>query len=648
MSKIYEILRPKKGYAYTDEQIVDYTLIGIPIPANKKNKGNSRIYGDIEEANFKNIVDIIISLCSRYNLDYKETAYTLLICLAESGFNPDAAAGTTSAAGLAQYTKDTANAFRKRAKELIGVDIDMRGNNVFDATIGSYGVLVAFLFNKELAINWGFKPSDEKYWQLIYMLHHDGPGYYNDDRGKQRAYNFKWRKDAIRAYERIFKQKLVVLTALLKQKVETKIKLTDNNGSDVENKNYILATVKNSSNEKPSHLSMDRGNETEINVIFGKTNSKGESKSILSRIGDEIITIILPDNYKDLIHTSSTAGYVVKKGDTLEKIAKSNATTVNRIIEDNNIQDKNKIKVGQILFLGVSESYSVKSGDTLAGIAKKFGTTIEEIAKDNKISNINNIAVGKKLKINKYLRHKPSNSALNQIFNNIGLGNLNLDILEFSKNHTAKPTGSISNSAQQFNNMIELSTPVAKEAVNNQKVKEPPKIDKNKTQLNGNTKDVKVKISDGMAVIYTFQDMDYGPFEEPKGGYTVFYDHLGNKIFSFKSGSRVSSKAKSNADGAFTGFYTIISGGTRTSQLGAAYGTTKIRSTDTRARWVHGGGSGLKDPYAEKQGWRVTMGCTRAQNKDVEILAEKIINFQRQYPNIKIKYIRDKKGTYPK
>ncbi len=58
---------------------------------------------------------------------------------------------------------------------------------------------------------------------------------------------------------------------------------------------------------------MDRGNETEINVIFGKTNSKGESKCILSRIGDEIITIILPDNYKDLIHTSSTAGYVVKK-----------------------------------------------------------------------------------------------------------------------------------------------------------------------------------------------------------------------------------------------------------------------------------------------------------------------------------------------
>jgi LysM repeat protein len=51
-----------------------------------------------------------------------------------------------------------------------------------------------------------------------------------------------------------------------------------------------------------------------------------------------------------LCNKAVLTGYVVKK-DTLEKIAKSNATTVNRIIEDNNIQDKNKIKVGQILFL---------------------------------------------------------------------------------------------------------------------------------------------------------------------------------------------------------------------------------------------------------------------------------------------------------
>lgn len=66
----------------------------------------------------------------------------------------------------------------------------MSGLNVFDATIGSYGVLVAFLFNRNLAIEWDFKDSDDKYWQLIYMLHHDGPGYYTDDRGKERAKKF--------------------------------------------------------------------------------------------------------------------------------------------------------------------------------------------------------------------------------------------------------------------------------------------------------------------------------------------------------------------------------------------------------------------------------------------------------------------------
>lgn len=60
------------------------------------------------------------------------------------------------------------------------------------------------------------------------------------------------------------------------------------------------------------------------------------------------------------------------------------------------------------------------------------------------------------------------------------------------------------------------------------------------------------------------------------------------------------------------------------------------------------GGSGLKTPFAERQEWKRTLGCTRAQNIDLETLAIKIADFKKQYPNIKIKYIRDKKGTYPK
>jgi LysM repeat protein len=646
MTDIYELLQPKKGYAYKDVQIIDASLVNKPIPNGKKLKGNSRIIGDVGDETYRSIVDIIISLCSRFNLDYKETAYTLLICLAESGYNPDAAAGTTSASGLAQYTRGTADAFKARSKDVLGVEIDMSGMKVFDATIGSYGVLVAFLFNRGLALKWGFKPSDEKYWQLIYMLHHDGPGYYNDDRGEERALKFKWRDDAVKTYERVFKSKILLLTNLLKQKVETKLKLTDSDGKSIANKNYVLATIRNSSNEKPSHLSMDRDEKKEINTVFGKTNSQGESLPILSKIGDEIISILLPDNFRSLINTNSVKDYTVKKGDTLAAIAKRNNTTVEKIAQNNNLKNVNQISIGQKLKLTGQSEYSVKNGDTLAEIAKKHGTTVGKIVSDNNIKNPNSIVVGQKIKINKYLKHKPANNALKDIFGNIGLSNLNLDIISFTKNHTTKPKNSTSNSANKNTpNLLELRTPVDKSAVEPKK-QTAPKIENNQTQSNGNNKNVKVNITDGMAVIYTFQDTSYTFSEIPHTGYTVFYDHLGNKIYSFKSGSKVASNAKSGADGVFSGYFTEVHGGQRASNLGKAYGTTKIRTTDARARWVHGGGSGLKNPFAERQGWKGTMGCTRAQNIELEILAQKITEFKAKYPKIKIKYIRDKKGTY--
>lgn len=654
MADVYEILKPKKGAAYKEDQIESYSLLNTPISSGKVLCGKSRIYGDVDDQTYKKIIDIIISLCSRFDLTYKETAYTLLICLAESGFNPDAAAGTTSASGLAQYTVDTAKAFKNRAKSVLGLEIDMSGLNVFDTTIGSYGVLVAFLFNRNLAIEWDFKDSDDKYWQLIYMLHHDGPGYYTDDRGKERAKKFKWRSAAIETYERVFKKNLVSLTsALQEQKTETKLKLTDVNGNPIEGKNYVVAAPKNTNGNKPSHLSMNGGYLDAMTILFGKTDAEGESKSIMSKIGDEVITILLPDNFRDLIKTNSSDSYTVRKGDTLESIAKRNGTTADKIAKNNQLKNKNIIKVGQKLHIENTnnEIYIVKKGDTLVDIAKKYGTTTDEIARLNNLKNKNIISINQKLKIPKYLRHKPANSALLNIFGEIGIENFNLNILTFFKNHTAKPKGSTSNNLSNSKNTIELRTPVAKDAVKAKKQKNST-VDENKTKSNGNTKKIELDFSDGMAIIYTFQDMDYGPYEEPKKGYTVFYDHLGNKIFSFKSGSRADSSSKENADGAFSGFYVRTDGGKRDSRLGKAYGTTKIITNDARARWVHGGGGYTKNSeepaYRENQPWRVTMGCTRAQNIDLENLAKKIQDFQKKYPKIKIKYIRDKKGSYPK
>ena len=53
-----------------------------------------------------------------------------------------------------------------------------------------------------------------------------------------------------------------------------------------------------------------------------------------------------------------------------------------------------------------------------------------------------------------------------------------------------------------------------------------------------------------------------------------------------------------------------------TTQYGAAYGSFYITTGDPRGRDIHGGGSGLPDPFALRQGWQPTLGCLRMQNGD--------------------------------
>lgn len=718
MTDIYDILRTERGAAYRKNQLFSETLYEVPIDKSRKIYGNSRVWGDISESNRRLIIDKIISVGARYHLSYKDIAYALLICKAESGFNNDASAGTTTASGLGQYTDDTAKDFNARSKSALGIPIEMykpRTTKRFDADTGVYGIIVAYLFNKGLADKWGFKPDSSKYWQLIYMLHHDGPGYYGDDRGKDRALRFKWKDDAIKTYNNVIKSNLDKLANLLKQSgAETRIKLTGNDDQPIIDHEYVLAVPTITEQDQPRTISSNRKKEqSQYTIVQGTTDSNGLSEPIRSNIASELIIALLPSGFRKLgtmiseqqyqVKSGDTLSkiakdnnttveqiaednninninsiypgqnlsiynpqglathtqYVVKKGDTLSKIATDNNTTVEQIAKDNNIRDTNKLRIGQNISVHnprgkpTHAKHVVKNGDTLSKIAQDNNTTVEQIAKDNNIKDVNRISVGSELKVLKYLRHKPSNSALQQIMANLGINNFNLNALNFTTNHVVKPTGSPSNSINtQDENIFEIRTPVAAEAVNEiiresaSSENEPVahRTDEQRTRI-----DTTINITDGEAIIYTFQDMDYAAKDvEPSKGYTVFYDHLGNKLNSFITGSRVARSSKANADGPFAGYFTYVSGGNRSSKLGGAYGTTKIRHTDTRARWVHGGGSGLNNAYVEKQGWRVTLGCARAQNIDLENLATKIKEFQKKYPKIKIKYIRDKKGTYPK
>lgn len=129
------------------------------------------------------------------------------------------------------------------------------------------------------------------------------------------------------------------------------------------------------------------------------------------------------------------------------------------------------------------------------------------------------------------------------------------------------------------------------------------------------------------AVVLTFQ----------AEGKSLFYDPFSERLFVFDTRSQVARSSEPGAAGPYSGEVTYC----ETGILGKAYGTAKMRTTDPRSRWIHGGGSGLPDSYAPEQGWVPTKGCTRGQNRDVQTLCGEIAKFRATAKNRVIVYRRD-------
>lgn len=100
--------------------------------------------------------------------------------------------------------------------------------------------------------------------------------------------------------------------------------------------------------------------------------------------------------------------YVVKSGDTLSSIAIRYQTTVEEIVSLNSIVNPNLIYPGQILYINTSNFdkgatskllYTVRYGDTLSEIAYDYGTSVNELVRLNNISNPNIIYVGQVIRI---------------------------------------------------------------------------------------------------------------------------------------------------------------------------------------------------------------------------------------------------------
>jgi len=137
----------------------------------------------------------------------------------------------------------------------------------------------------------------------------------------------------------------------------------------------------------------------------GYATDPNYAKKLISIIEEEKLTKYDVNKPQTNATKTTTKTYIVKKGDTLTKIAKMYKTTVNDLVKENNIKNPNliypgqKIKIPETTKTTTIKTYIVKNGDTLTKIAKMYKTTVNDLVKKNNIKNQNLIYPGQKIKI---------------------------------------------------------------------------------------------------------------------------------------------------------------------------------------------------------------------------------------------------------
>lgn len=124
-------------------------------------RGLSSRGGHVSPEVRKQIIRLILD--ESKDLSEMDQAMLLAIAEAESGFNPDAKATTTSASGVFQLIKATG--------EALGVF----GADVFNAHKNIKAGVKLYLEHQALIRNRYPKESSETKLALLYALHHDGP-----------------------------------------------------------------------------------------------------------------------------------------------------------------------------------------------------------------------------------------------------------------------------------------------------------------------------------------------------------------------------------------------------------------------------------------------------------------------------------------
>ena len=151
--KLTEELYGKKGVQEGEPAEQSYFNVDI---IEDGIRGNSRKAGDASLEVQQKVVNKIIEVGGQMGMTDYEIAYTLAIARYESGFNPDAAAKSSSASGVGQFINDTGSKYGITNENRWDVDIQVQA--LVDHTIDNF----------ELAKKKGYGN------EYVYALHHDG------------------------------------------------------------------------------------------------------------------------------------------------------------------------------------------------------------------------------------------------------------------------------------------------------------------------------------------------------------------------------------------------------------------------------------------------------------------------------------------
>ena len=104
--------------------------------------------------------------------------------------------------------------------------------------------------------------------------------------------------------------------------------------------------------------------------------------------------------------------YTIKSGDTLWDIAVNNGTTVDALMQDNNLSSHLIYPGDKLNYSSISSSsveklaqvkndgyYTIALGDTLGTVADKFGTSVDNLVEINNLSNPHLVYVGQVIKV---------------------------------------------------------------------------------------------------------------------------------------------------------------------------------------------------------------------------------------------------------